>query len=114
MSVGADIIFVESPESVEELETISKSLNGCWLLANMVDGGRTPILPKEQLIELGFHVAIHPVAALQAVAATLSDTYSQFASEGRSTTKALGFDALSDLVGFQDVWALDDQFNKAK
>ena len=57
--VGADIVFVESPKSVEELEKIGQSINRP-LLANMVETGLTPLLPAAELQKLGFSVVIFP------------------------------------------------------
>jgi len=58
---GADMIFVESPLTEAELETIGQRVT-CPLLANMVEGGKTPILPASELEALGFSVVIHPGA----------------------------------------------------
>ncbi len=59
---GADVIFVESPQSEEELATVGEAFPGVPLLANMVEGGKTPILPAARLQELGFRLAIYPNA----------------------------------------------------
>ncbi len=59
---GADVIFVESPQSEVELAAIGRAFAGVPLLANMVEGGRTPILPAARLQELGFRLAIYPNA----------------------------------------------------
>lgn len=59
LEAGADVLFVESPESEEEMRTINEQVNAPTL-ANMVEGGRTPILPQAKLQELGFRLAIYP------------------------------------------------------
>lgn len=64
---GADVIFVESPESEEELRDISGSVDAT-LLANMVEGGRTPITPATRLEEIGFRFVIYPNAMTRALA----------------------------------------------
>lgn len=64
---GADVIFVESPESEEELQIIAKSVKSP-LLANMVEGGRTPITPAARLEEIGFRFVIYPNAMTRALA----------------------------------------------
>ena len=56
---GADIIFVESPESRDEMEQINQLLQ-CPTLANMVEGGRTPFLDAKVLSALGYRLAIYP------------------------------------------------------
>ena len=65
---GADMLFVESPESVEEMERIGRSFD-LPLVANMVEGGRTPVLPFEQLKAIGYGLAIFPATAFLAAGA---------------------------------------------
>ena len=57
---GADVLFVESPESQEEMEAICRAFPDTPLLANMVEGGKTPCLPAERLETLGYSLAIFP------------------------------------------------------
>jgi 2-methylisocitrate lyase-like PEP mutase family enzyme len=61
---GADVLFDESPESVAELEQINKAFPNTPTLANMIEGGRTPFLPAQQLEALGFAVALYPTGPL--------------------------------------------------
>ena len=69
---GADILFIESPESVDEMQTICQTFRGIPLVANMVEKGRTPVLSKEELENLGYKIAIFPVTALLASVHALS------------------------------------------
>jgi 2-methylisocitrate lyase-like PEP mutase family enzyme len=62
---GADVIFVEAPQSVEEIERIAAEVSAP-LLMNVVAGGLTPILPADRLAELGFRIAIHPTTVIGA------------------------------------------------
>jgi 2-methylisocitrate lyase-like PEP mutase family enzyme len=68
---GADILFIEAPETVEQIERIAEALRGSTLLLNMFEGGRTPRVPLPRLAELGYHIVIIPSdlqrAALQAM-----------------------------------------------
>src|SRR5271169_5615107 len=59
LNAGADVLFIESPESEDELARIGRSFDAP-LLANMVEGGRTPLLSAQRLEELGFRIAIFP------------------------------------------------------
>ena len=68
---GADMIFVETPQSVEELKVISEKLSHIPLLVNMVEGGKTPILPFEDLREMGFKIVLYPTSGIRAVAKIL-------------------------------------------
>ena len=59
---GADMLFVESPETEEEMAAIGRELGDMPLVANMVEGGRTPMLSNARLAEIGYALAIYPVA----------------------------------------------------
>jgi len=106
---GADILFVESPESVEEMETIARSFD-LPLLANMVDGGRTPILSGEDLQRIGFRIAIFPVAGFLAASAAMDSIYRHLKRTGSSHAwpgKLYPFNDFSLLMGFDKVWAFE-------
>jgi 2-methylisocitrate lyase-like PEP mutase family enzyme len=109
VKAGADILFIESPESEAEMEKIGRSFD-VPLLANMVEGGRTPILSRAELERLGFRLAIFPVAGFLAMAAALRSVYGEILSAG--STKAWSgefypFDDFSRLMGFERVWAFE-------
>lgn len=103
---GADVVFVESPESEEEMRQIAEHLD-CPLVANMVEGGRTPVLNRERLIELGFALAIYPATGFLTVGAALGRAYGTLKSDG-NTGKLQGtltdFDKFSRMIGFEDIW----------
>ena len=87
---GADVIFVESPQSEAELAEVGRAFPDVPLLANMVEGGKTPILPAAKLQELGFRLAIYPNALTRLFAkaglevlASLKETGSSNAMAGR-------------------------------
>ncbi len=79
--IGADVIFVEAPESVGEVERIAAEMDAP-LLFNVVPGGRTPEIPSQRLAALGFRVAIHPLAAVLAAANAAGETLSSLAGRG--------------------------------
>lgn len=102
---GADIIFVESPESEAELEKIGRSLKGVHLLANMVEGGRTPMLSQERLAELGFAVAIYPSTGLLAAARALDRAYEHLLRTGSSmggATELFEFGEMTKVLGLDE------------
>ena len=109
LEAGADILFVESPQSEEELHKIGRYFMGGWLLANMVEGGYTPIHSSDELAKMGFNIAIHPVMALQAVAQSYRDVYLEFADKERHSVPYMSFERLTETVGFTDVWELDEK-----
>jgi 2-methylisocitrate lyase-like PEP mutase family enzyme len=97
---GADIIFIESPESAAEFATIGAAFSGVPLLANMVEGGRSPLIERHKLAEMGFSFIIYPVAAMAATAASLHHVYAELA-EGDVAQERVSFQQLSALVGFE-------------
>ena len=106
---GADILFVESPESIEEMATISRSLH-LPLVANMVEGGRTPVLSQAQLEAIGYRIAIFPVTALLAATESMRATYAQLRQHGSSAglpVPLMPFSDLTQLMGFEEVWEFD-------
>ena len=106
---GADVLFVESPESEEEMRTIGRAFD-LPLVANMVEKGRTPLLSREELQALGFRLAIFPVTALLAALRAMSGVYAHFRDTGSSAGVAVplhDFADLTRLMGFEDVWEFD-------
>ena len=106
---GADILFVESPETEEEMRTIGRQLDRP-LLANMVEGGRTPVLSREELESIGYKIAIFPVTALLAAVQSMQAVYEGFRSQGSSVATGvplMPFADLTRLMGFEDVWAFE-------
>jgi 2-methylisocitrate lyase-like PEP mutase family enzyme len=109
---GADVLFVESPESVEEMEKIAKSID-VPLVANMVEGGRTPVLTYEQLEAIGYGLAIFPATAFLAAGAAMQSVYQTLLTDKSSTkvTQPLyDFQEFSKLMGFDWVSQFDQQF----
>jgi 2-methylisocitrate lyase-like PEP mutase family enzyme len=109
---GADILFIESPESEEEMARIARHF-GVPLLANMADGGRTPILSRSRLQELGYKIAIFPVTGLLAAAKALERAYGALKEKGSSDALAAElypFDRFCRLVGFEHVWAFEKRW----
>ncbi|WP_158936213.1 oxaloacetate decarboxylase [Burkholderia sp. S171] len=106
---GADVVFIESPESVEELEKIGKSFD-LPLLVNVVEGGRTPQLPPAELQRLGFALAIYPSAGFLSVARALEKAYGEIkAMKGTAALESeqMPFKDMCDLMGFPAVWEFD-------
>ncbi|AKJ67001.1 carboxyvinyl-carboxyphosphonate phosphorylmutase [Pandoraea thiooxydans] len=110
-NAGADVLFIESPESEKELEIIGKTFD-MPLLVNIVEGGRTPQLTPAELQRLGFSIAIYPASGFLAVAQALEKVYGDIkALRGtRDTEKSLySFAKMCQLLGFEAVWEFDRQ-----
>jgi 2,3-dimethylmalate lyase len=105
-SAGADILFIESPESEDEMCRIGRSFH-LPLLANMVEGGRTPVLAAPVLEEIGYKIAIYPVTALLAAAQAMKAVYEGFAGRAPVAPALMPFAEMTQLMGFEDVWAFE-------
>lgn len=100
---GADIIFIEAPQSREELETISDSLPEAPLFANMIEGGRTPLLTSEDLEQLGFKIVVFPLSGL--FAATRAQALCLRHLREKGTTA--GFGQLLSFAEFEPIVEVD-------
>ncbi len=112
-AAGADIIFVESPESEEEMQRIGREVDAP-LLANMVPGGRGPAIDAETLKSWGFAMAIWPEAGFTAAAEAMRRAYGHLLAHG--TTHGMDVPTLSlagpmhELMGFPDVWDFEKRW----
>lgn len=108
-NAGADLLFIESPESEDELKLIGKSFD-LPLVANMVEKGRTPVLTRAELEALGFRLAIFPTTAFLAAAAAMERGYKAIRDSGSSKAvmgELYDFERFNKLIGFEDVWEFD-------
>ena len=100
---GADILFVEAPRERDELGRIAAQLGkSVPLMANMVEGGKTPILPAGELESLGFSLAIFPGAIVRTLAKAAEDFYTSLKVHGSTDplrSRMFDFDALNRLIG---------------
>jgi 2,3-dimethylmalate lyase len=106
---GADILFVEAPETVEEMQRIGRAFD-LPLIANMVEGGRTPLLSRAQLEEIGYRIAIFPGAGFLAAGAAMRSVYCEIKAKGSTlgwNGELYAFNDFSKLMGFERVWAFE-------
>lgn len=111
---GADILFVESPESVEEMRTIGRTFDRP-LVANMVEGGRTPILDRKTLEEIGYSLAIYPAFGFLAAGDALRNVYRQLKETGSSVGSDVPlykFSEFSEMMGFGAVSEFDKTYRR--
>ena len=112
---GADIIFVESPETEAEMAEVGRRI-GKPLLANMVNGGRTPMLPADKLKALGFSIAIYPAVGFLSAGEALRRAYTDLKQNG-TTTDAVpmySFSEFNKLIGFEDVWEFERRYAESE
>lgn len=111
--LGADILFVEEPFSTEEMTTICDSIDGVHM-ANMLEGGQTPILPPDRLAEIGFSIAAYPLTLLSAAMKAMNDALAKLAA-GQSVEKHLmDFAELRNQVGFDAYHKKADELSARK
>jgi len=109
---GADALFVEAPRSVEELGQIGRSLPKP-LVANMLEGGVTPLLPKPELDALGFQLIVCPLTGLYASAKAMQDMFALIKAAGTTRSaldRLLTFKEFHKLIDLETYYALDDRF----
>jgi len=109
---GADLVFVEAPQSRDELARIGREVPGP-LMANMVEGGKTPILGRAELLELGFEFVVYPLTGLLAASRALERAFVELAKTGVSadeTKTKMGFDEFTALVGLDEKYATAERF----
>ncbi|MDQ1078995.1 oxaloacetate decarboxylase [Pseudoroseomonas cervicalis] len=111
---GADVLFVEAPRSREQMARIATELGGLRpLLANMVEGGDTPISSAAALGEMGFRLVIFPGGIVRALAHTARDYYASLAAHGSNqpfAERMFDFGALNALIGTPEMLALGETY----
>ncbi len=108
-NAGADVLFVESPETEAEMAKIASSFDLPTLI-NIVEGGRTPVLPPAVLEQMGFAIAIYPGAGFLSAGHALEKVYGQVLQTRSSVGSPVAmadFMDFSKMMGFEAVWAFD-------
>jgi len=94
--LGADAIFVEAPESIEELEAVAAAVPGVVRVANMIEAGKTPLLTPDELHDLGYDLIVSPLTGLYAAAKAMATAYETLQERGSLR------DHLELLTSFED------------
>lgn len=105
--VGVDAVFVEAPESVEEMEAITDATPGLVRVANMIEAGRTPLLTPKELHDLGFDLIVSPLTGLFASARAVANAYAVLRAKGSLRDD---LDLLTDFPAFNAVVDLDRHY----
>jgi 2-methylisocitrate lyase-like PEP mutase family enzyme len=113
-AAGADVLFVEAPRTRDDLARIVSTLGaGGPLLANMVEGGKTPSLSAAELEAIGFALVIFPGAIVRALAQTAREYYASLAGHGTTEpfrSRMLDFEGLNNLLGTPEMIALGKRY----
>lgn len=102
---GADLIFIEAPQSIEDMRRITKGVSAP-LLANMIEGGKTPILSAKELQAIGYSVVAFPLSTLYAAAWALKEVMTKLATEGSSKNclgQMIAFENFNHIVGLDAI-----------
>jgi 2-methylisocitrate lyase-like PEP mutase family enzyme len=114
-AAGADMLFVEAPKTRDELARITATLGeGGPLMANMVEGGKTPVLLASELEAIGFALAIFPGGIVRALAQTAAEFYASLAHHGTTEpfrNRMLDFEGINELVGTAEMLALGKRYD---
>jgi 2-methylisocitrate lyase-like PEP mutase family enzyme len=114
---GADMLFVEAPRSRDDLARVVAALGGALpLMANMVEGGKTPTLPAAELEAIGFALVIFPGAIVRALGHMASEFYASLAANGSNEpfcNRMLDFAGINALVGTPEMIALGQRYEPA-
>ncbi|NMG21793.1 isocitrate lyase/PEP mutase family protein [Brasilonema bromeliae] len=116
IDAGADILFVEAPQSVEELQKIASAFPDVPLVANIVEGGKTPQLSASQLQELGFKIVFFPVSALLAATKVMTACLRQLKEQGTTVDfqELVEFKEFQNLIGVPEYLQMEKQFTSVK
>ena len=113
--VGADMLFVEAPRAREDLKRMISALgNRAPLMANMVEGGKTPPLSATELEAMGFALVIFPGGIVRALGRMAGEYYASLATQGTSEPfrhRMLDFTGLNDLIGTPELLALGKRYD---
>jgi methylisocitrate lyase len=109
---GASCSFVEAPESLEDLQAICRQ-TPAPRVANMIAGGKTPVLSKERLLDLGFQLILHPLIGLFGAARTIQTIYQELRDQGGVTAdeaRLMSFQNFNQLIGVEEKYFLAERF----
>ena len=116
LEAGADVLFIEALRDAGQMQqALSRFAGRAPLLANMVEGGKTPILAASELERLGYRIAIFPGGTVRALASALKDYFSSLKTHGTTTPyreRMLDFDQLNEVIGTPQMLALGKRYDK--
>jgi len=111
-AAGADASFVEAPDSMEELAAIGRRAPPP-VVANMIERGKTPVLPKQRLVDMGFQLILYPLAGLFAAAHALASIYEKIRHDGTTLgaeEQLMAFDEFNQLIGVEAKYQLAERY----
>ncbi len=110
---GADVLFIEAPEGVEEIEKVSKTFSDVPLLYNWAEGGKTPPLSYAQIRSMGFRIIIFPIGALLTATQAIRELLKSLREEGTPTKemdKMVPFSEFLEFIGLPEISKLEQRY----
>lgn len=109
--MGADVVFIEAPQTIEEMRRIGDMIDAP-LVANMIEDGATPIQTAESLHSMGFTLVLYPLSVLFAATSAAMSTLRDLRQNGMTTNHSsmTTFNQFNDLVGLKDMHSLEERF----
>ncbi|MBK1988308.1 oxaloacetate decarboxylase [Sphaerospermopsis aphanizomenoides BCCUSP55] len=112
INAGADMLFVEAPQSVTELQTIAAAFPNIPLVANIVEGGKTPQISPAELQNLGFKIVFFPLTALMAVTEVMSACFQHLKAQGTTANfpGLVSFNDFQEIMGVAQYLQMEQQY----
>jgi methylisocitrate lyase len=113
---GADAVFVEAPKTIDEMKKIGKEINAP-LVANMIEGGATPLSSAETLSKMGFNIILYPLSVLYANTFATMNILQELKKTGNTSKykqKVVNFDQFNDLVELPKFRKMEKKYEKSK
>jgi carboxyvinyl-carboxyphosphonate phosphorylmutase len=107
---GADILFVEAPQSEDEVVQVARAFPDVPLLFNWAEGGKTPPLPLARIQELGYRIVIFPIGALLAAASAVRALAAEIRTNGTPSRLPMTFKEFNDMIGLPEIQKIEQRF----
>ncbi|MEP2703589.1 MAG: isocitrate lyase/PEP mutase family protein [Roseibium sp.] len=111
--LGADILFVEAPKTVAEMQTVCRELPGPKM-ANIVEGGETPDLSHKELQDIGYAIAAYPLTLMASAMQAMMQTLAKLKTDEDRTPDLMNFMELRDRIGFNEYYAVSSTYETSK
>jgi carboxyvinyl-carboxyphosphonate phosphorylmutase len=111
---GADLIFIEAPQTIEEMKRINREINAPTL-ANNVEGGKSPLLTGKELESIGYNVAVFPISSTYCIAKAVTDLMKELKEKGTTESfldRMITFTSFNELVGLPDIRKKEEGYLK--
>ena len=111
-AAGADASFIEAPGSVEQMKQVCRQAPAPNV-ANMIEGGKTPVLPRDELVEIGYQLIVQPLSGLYAAARALDEIYRNLLANQTTLGQEdhlMRFEQFNELIGVDEKFALAERY----